>query len=55
VKVQAAHDIMRVVVVRDRWFPAKCHLSPSLSNASAYITRAKNLLWTGLVAPYFSS
>jgi hypothetical protein len=55
VKVQAAHHIMRVVVVRDCWFPAECHLSPSLSNASAYMTRAKNLLWAGLIGPDSSS
>jgi hypothetical protein len=55
VKVQAAHHIMRVVVVRKRWFPAECHLSPFLSNASAYLTRAKNLLWVGVILPYSSS
>jgi hypothetical protein len=28
VKVQAAHHIIRVVVVRKCWLPPQCHLSP---------------------------
>jgi hypothetical protein len=55
VKVQAAHHIVRVVIVGNRWFPAECHRLPPLSNDSAYLMRAKNLLGAGLIVPYQSS
>jgi len=37
VQVQTAHDIIRVVVVRNGWLPAQCHLSSF--SALALVTR----------------
>ena len=44
VKVKAAHHVLRIVIVRNRWFPAECHFLPGLSTRSTYSVRDKEIL-----------